>query len=161
MSQAGRRPSTSSTVQYRLPFGRGTAGFDVPGVDESPDMLAHVTQGLKEFRATSAASTELFGESDEKSLGSPDVAEPIHVLVLDHFAADKLRAMLTEPDKRFIEVVHGEHDAQVAEGVHRGAPVISDHWRREKPRQLESAVTVRCAHHGDLDALARQSSDTP
>jgi hypothetical protein len=30
------------------------------------------------------------GEPDEKSFGPPDVAEPIHVFVLDHFA-DELR----------------------------------------------------------------------
>jgi hypothetical protein len=33
---------------------------------------------------------------DEKSFGRPDVAEPIHVFVLDHFA-DELRAALAEP----------------------------------------------------------------
>ena len=31
-------------------------------------------------------SAELLGEPDENSLGSPDVAQPIRVLVLDHFA---------------------------------------------------------------------------
>jgi hypothetical protein len=32
-------------------------------------------------------------------------------LVLDHFAADKLRAVLAEPGERIVDVVHSEHDA--------------------------------------------------
>ena len=54
--------------------------------------------------------TELLGEPDEKSFGAADVAEPIRVLVLDHFA-DELRAALAEPGERLVDVVHGEHDA--------------------------------------------------
>jgi hypothetical protein len=69
---------------------------------------------------------ELFSESDEKSLRTADVTEAIGVFVPDHFAAHQLRAMLTEPGKRVVEVIHGEHDAQVAEGVHRGFPMICD-----------------------------------
>src|ERR687892_1674453 len=103
---------------------------------------------------------ELLGEPDEKSFGAADVAEPVHVFVLDHFA-DELRAVLAEPGERIVDVVHGEHDAQVAEGVHRGVPVIGDHRRREKARELEPAVAVRRAHHGGLDALVAQSSDAP
>src|SRR5215218_8948954 len=106
-------------------------------------------------------SAEFLGEPDEKALGPADVAEPIRVFVLDHFAADELRAVLSEPGERLVDVVHSEHDAQVAEGVHRGVPVIGDHARREKARELEPAVAVRRAHHGGLDALVAQSSDAP
>src|SRR5438270_9369733 len=106
-------------------------------------------------------SAEFLGEPDEKAFGPADVAEPIRVLVLDHFAADELRAVFAEPGERLVDVVHGEHDAQVAEGVHRGVPMIGDHRRREKARELEPAVAVRCAHHGGLDALVAQSSDAP
>src|SRR5438046_607036 len=105
-------------------------------------------------------SGEFLGEPDEKSFGPADVAEPIRVFVLDHFAADELRAVFAEPGKRLVDVVNREHDAQVAEGVHRGVPVIGDYRRREKAGQLESAVTVRCAHHGDLDTLVAQSGDS-
>jgi hypothetical protein len=100
------------------------------------------------------------GEPDEKPFRPADVAEPIRVFVLDHFA-DELRAALAEPGERLVDVVHGEHDAEVAESVHRGVPVIGDHRRREKARELEPAVAVRRAHHGDLDALVAQSSDAP
>ena len=53
---------------------------------------------------------DLLGQPDEKSFGPPDVAEPIHVFVLDHFA-DELRAALAEPGERIVDVLHGEHDA--------------------------------------------------
>src|ERR687885_1307613 len=104
---------------------------------------------------------EFLSEPDEKAFRPADVAEPIRIFVLDHFAADELRAVLTEPGERLVDVVHGEHDAQVAESVHRGVSVIGDHRRREKTRELEPAVAVRRAHHRDLDALAAQSSDAP
>jgi len=42
-----------------------------------------------------------------------DVAEPVRVLILDHFA-DELRTVLAEPLQRVLDVVHGEHDAQIA-----------------------------------------------
>ena len=38
--------------------------------------------------------------------------------------------------------------------------MIRDSRRREKAGELEPAVTVRRAHHGNLDALIAQSSDT-
>src|SRR5262245_34415210 len=104
---------------------------------------------------------DLLGQPYKKSFGPADVAEPIRVLVLDHFAADELRAVLTEPAERLVDVVHGEHDAEVTERVHRGVPVIGDRWRRQKLRELEPAVAVRRAHHGDLDALVAQSGDAP
>src|SRR4051794_11850703 len=69
--------------------------------------------------------------------------------------------MLAELGERLVEVVHGEHDAEVAEGVYRGAPVIGDHRRREKAREFDPAVAVRGTHHGDLDALVPQSSSGP
>ena len=53
---------------------------------------------------------ELLGKPDENSFGAPDVAEPIRVFVLDHFA-DELRAAFAEPGERIVHVLHGEHDA--------------------------------------------------
>jgi hypothetical protein len=38
--------------------------------------------------------------------------------------------------------------------------VICDDRRREEAGELEPAVAVRCAHHGNLDTLIAQSSDT-
>ena len=56
----------------------------------------------------------LLSEFDEKSFGTPDVAEPIRVFALDHFA-DELRAALAEAGERVVDVLHGEHDPQVPE----------------------------------------------
>ena len=53
---------------------------------------------------------ELLGEPDENSFRTTDVAEPIRVLVLDHFA-DELRAAFAEPVERIVDVLHSEHDA--------------------------------------------------
>src|SRR5919201_6008429 len=109
----------------------------------------------------SRPSAEFLSEPDEKALRPADIAEPIRVFVLDHFACDELRTALAETGERIVDVVDSEHDAQVAESVHRGVTVIGDHRRREKTRELEPAVAVRSAHHGDLDALVAQSSDAP
>src|SRR3954471_10492048 len=101
---------------------------------------------------------ELLGEPDENPFGTPDVAESIHVFILDHFA-DELRAAFAEPGERIVDVLHSEHDAQVAESVHRGAAVIGNHGWREESGQLDPAVTIRRTHHGNLDAHVAQSSD--
>ena len=53
---------------------------------------------------------ELLGESNQNAFGPPDIAEPIHVLILHHFA-DKLRAAATEPGERIVDILHDEHDA--------------------------------------------------
>ena len=58
-------------------------------------------------------SAEFLGESDEKPFRSADVAEPICVFILDYFAYE-LGAAFPEPFKRLVDVVHGEHDAEVA-----------------------------------------------
>src|SRR5712664_4451694 len=104
-------------------------------------------------------SAQFLGESDEKPFRPADVAEPIRDFILDYVAYE-LRAALAEPFKRLVDVVHGEHDAEVAESVHGGVAVIRDGRRREKAGELEPAVAVRRAHHGNLDALIAQSSDT-
>ena len=58
-------------------------------------------------------SVEFLGESDEKPFRPADVAEPIRVLIPDYFAYE-LRAALAKPAKRLVDVVYGEHDAEVA-----------------------------------------------
>jgi hypothetical protein len=58
-------------------------------------------------------SVEFLGESDEKPFRPADVAKPIRVLIPDYFAYE-LCAALAKPAKRLVDVVHGEHDAEVA-----------------------------------------------
>src|SRR4051812_39636288 len=81
---------------------------------------------------------ELLGEPDENPFGTPDVAEPIHVFILDHFA-DGFRAAFAESGEGIVDVLNGEHDAQVAESVHWGAAEIGDYRRREETGQLDPA----------------------
>src|SRR5919202_730441 len=87
------------------------------------------------------ASADLLGQPDENALGASDIAEPIHVFVLDHFV-DELRAVSAEPGERIVEIVHCEHDTQVAQRVHRSVPVIGDYRRRANSREFDSAVAV-------------------
>jgi hypothetical protein len=58
-------------------------------------------------------SVEFLGESDEKPFRPADVAEPIRVLIPD-YVAHELCAALAKPCKRLVDIVHGEHNAEVA-----------------------------------------------
>ena len=62
------------------------------------------------LRLSGDALPQLLGESDEKSFGASDVAQPIRVFVLNHLA-NKLRAARVEPGEGILDVVDGEHDA--------------------------------------------------
>src|SRR3954469_7427925 len=101
---------------------------------------------------------DLLCKPDENSFRTSDVAEPVRVLVLDHFA-DELGAKLAKPGEHIVDVLDGEHDAEISERIHRSAAVIRDHRGREEPRKFEPPVTVRCPHHGNLDTHVAQPSD--
>src|SRR5574341_473971 len=66
---------------------------------------------------------ELLGETDEDSFGTPDVAEPVDVLVIDNFI-DQRRTELAEPGEGVIDVLNGEHYALVSQRVHGSCAVI-------------------------------------
>jgi hypothetical protein len=51
-------------------------------------------------------------------------------------------------------------DAEIAQSFHGGVAVIRGDRRRGEAGELEPAVAVGSAHHGNLDALIAQSSDT-
>jgi hypothetical protein len=59
------------------------------------------------------SSTEFLREPDEKPFRPADVAEPISVFIPDYLAYE-LRSAFAEPLERLVDVVNGEHDAQVA-----------------------------------------------
>src|SRR5690606_34721785 len=63
--------------------------------------------------------------------------------------------------ERVINVVDGEHDAQVSQRVHRRHAMVGRNGRSVETRQLEATVTVGRAQHRDLDALAVQARDAP
>jgi hypothetical protein len=89
-----------------LAFGRPKRPGNKPGEKEAPPMVEQSTAE----RFGSSLLPELLGKPDENSFAAPDVAEPIHIFVLDHFA-DELRAAFAEPSERIVDVLHGEHDA--------------------------------------------------
>ncbi len=66
---------------------------------------------------------ELLGEPDENSFGTPAVAEPLYVFVIHDFI-DPRRTELAEPGEGVVDVLDGEHDAQVSQRVHGGCTVI-------------------------------------
>ena len=80
---------------------RAAAG-KIPGV--------HIGGGVERAVSRYLFVTKLLCQSDEKSFRSADVAQPIRILVLDHIA-DKLRAVLAEPDEHLVDVFDGEHGA--------------------------------------------------
>jgi hypothetical protein len=63
---------------------------------------------------TGSLLPELFGEPDENPFWTPDVAEPTGVFVLNHFV-DELRATLAKSRESIVEVLYGEHGAQITE----------------------------------------------
>jgi hypothetical protein len=103
-------------------------------------------------------SVEFLGESYEKAFWSADVAESIRILIPDYFTY-KLCAALPKFAKRLVDVVHGEHDAEVAQSIYWGVAVIRDDRWHEKAGELETAVAVRRAHHRNLDALIAKAGD--
>ncbi len=105
-------------------------------------------------------SAEFLGKSDEKPFRPTDVAEPIRVLIPDDFA-DEFGTARAQPFKRVVDVINGEHDAEVAERVDRGIPVIRDDTGREEAGEFEPAMAIRRAHHGNLDMLIAEPGDTP
>src|SRR4051794_30236971 len=64
-------------------------------------------------------SAEFLGEPDEEAPWPPDVAEPVNVFIIDDLAHE-LHAASPEPFERPVEVVHGEHNAEIAQGIDRG-----------------------------------------
>ena len=67
---------------------------------------------MRAHRIVVQRSAEFLGES-EKPFRRADVAESIRVLVPDYFAYE-LRAAPAEPLNRVVDIIHGEHDAEVA-----------------------------------------------
>jgi len=117
----------------------------------------HIAYHLDDAEVVVSRSAEFLGEADEKPSRPADVAEPIGVFILHDFA-NELRAALAELIECLVDVVHGEHDAEIAECVHWRIAVIRDGRRREEAGKLEAAVAVRGAHHGNLNALIAEAS---
>ena len=101
------------------------------------------------------ALSELLGNPDDDAIGAADVAEPVRVLVLHHFA-DQFGAVGAQARDDVVDVIDGEHDAADPECVHRNVlGPNSDRVRRVELVQLDSSVAIRSAqdHEGSADIL--------
>jgi hypothetical protein len=103
--QVNRHPDSSHNAQDTPCWVAGDAFRAMLRRSAAPSRLRTPIMG-----SSGTLLPELLGEPDENSFGAPDVAEPIHVFVLDHFA-NELRTAFAEPDERIVDVLHGEHDA--------------------------------------------------
>src|SRR6476646_3713885 len=125
MRSPGSRPTTSGNSSPAETTWCSRSRQKTPTDTSSASRSGAVTSPSRPSRSTHSFSADLLGQPDENALGATDVAEPIHVFVLNHLV-DELRAVLAEPGQRVVEVVHRKHDAEVPEGVHRRVPVIGD-----------------------------------
>src|SRR5262245_5827808 len=110
--------------------------------------------------ATRHALAELFGKPDNDALGAADVADPIRVLVLHHFA-DQFGAAGAQARDDVVDVIDGEHDAADPECVHRNVlGPSSDRFRRVELVQLDPSVAVRSAHQHEGSADVLKADET-
>jgi hypothetical protein len=135
-------------VLQRTSFQRITSRTDVSRVFKtvSPDQVAGpYAAKFRRVRGVGPRDPSILsgvhGGCRCQGSAAANVAEPIHLFILDDFAND-MRAALAEPFERLVDVVHGEHDAEVAERIHWGVAMIRDDRRRDKPRELQSTVGV-------------------
>src|SRR5690606_1903651 len=110
---ARRRPDVAGGILLAVP----SRGVTVPWVASlsSPPPFHRIVAGR--------LLRELLGEADEDAFGAADVAEAVNAFVIDDFV-DHGRAELGEPGEGVVEVLDGEHDAQVPQGVHGGGAMI-------------------------------------
>src|SRR5919108_467534 len=88
------------------------------------------------------ALAELLGKPDNDAVGAADVAEPIRVLVLHHFA-EEFGAVGAQARDHVVDVIDGEHDAADPECVHRNVlGPSSDRLGRVELVQLDPSVAV-------------------
>jgi serine/threonine protein kinase len=104
-----RRLTAALADRYRIERELGQGGMATVYLARDLSTIAR-SLAARQLRLCRDAFPELLGEPDEQSFGTADVAEPIRLFVLNHFA-DELRATLAEPGERLVDVVHSEHDA--------------------------------------------------
>ena len=81
-------------------------------------LLLKICGDLPAGASRSIRLADLLGQSDDDAFRPADVAKPIRVLVLHHFAY-QLGSVGEQARDDSVDVFDGEHDATDAEGVHR------------------------------------------
>src|SRR5678815_4883798 len=124
-SAGGRQDSTRPTTEISASDRMAILRVQVRGAVSCPEFSCEAANVIyasaRQLRLGGVTGAKLLGEPDEKSFGASDVAEPIRLFVLNHFA-DELRATPAEPDERLVDVVHSEHDAPGPLSFDGGSP---------------------------------------
>ena len=109
---AGQSPSSRLFTRW-LKAAVSPTNYVFPPIRRSASVAGQSTMTNLVIVFVVLRSAEFLGESDEKPFRPADVAEPIRVFVLNYFAYE-LCAALAESFKCLVDVVHCEHDAEVA-----------------------------------------------
>src|ERR671913_2252700 len=116
--------------------------------------LARKQYGSAEDRSREEAlnaSVELFSQRYDDAPWTPHVAEPVQVLVLDHFA-DEFGAVGSQASDSVVDAFDCKHDAPEAQRVWRCDRRFNlDQFWIAKLRQLKPPVPIRGPHHHDVD----------
>src|SRR5262245_46065147 len=128
-------------------------------------VVCRPTSRLPPSKSSSSAHTyhvlaELLGKPDNDALGAADVAEPIRVLVLHHFA-NQFGAVGAQARDDDVDVIDGEHDAADPKCVHRNVlGPSSDRFRRVELVQLDPSVAVPSAHQRESSTDVLKANET-
>src|SRR3954454_1573655 len=130
---------------------RGALGYSPPASDSAARGLGN--------RLCRPPSAQLLCQPDDDALRATQEAQPVAVLVLRELA-DECCTVAAQAGNGVVDVVDGEHDAAYAQRVRRRVLRLgSDRRRRVELRQLNPAVAVRGAHHGDVATNAVEPDD--
>src|SRR6266568_9049934 len=105
-----------------------------------------IRSGTSRWSLAMEVSAELLAQSDDDAFRPADVAKPIRVLILDHFAY-QLGPVGEHARDDSVDVFDGEHDATDAQRVHRRVHGPKpDRVGRVELVELDATVAVRGPH---------------
>src|SRR5918998_4369971 len=98
------------------------------------------------------ASEELFSQRYDDAPWTPHVAQPVHILVLGHFAKEVGAEVGAHRSDSLIDAFDRKHHAPEAQRVRRCDRRFDlDQFWIAKLRQLKAPVPIWGAHHNDVD----------
>src|SRR5215217_8852871 len=98
------------------------------------------------------ASEELFSQRYDDAPWTPHVAQPVHVLVLGHFANEFGAEVGAQASDSVLDAFDSKHDAPEAQRVRRCVLRFDlDQFWMAKLRQLKPPVPIWGPHHNDVD----------
>src|SRR5215203_4567869 len=117
--------------------------------------LARKQYGCAEDRSRDEAlnaSEELFSQRYDDAPWTPHVAQPVHILVLGHFAEEFGAEVGAHRSDSLIDAFDCKHHAPQAQSVRRCHRRFDlHHFWIAKLRQLKPPVPIWGAHHNDVD----------